>query len=167
MDLFILRHGEAGTRMSSGKDNERSLTEAGRMEMARISRAMATDEFNFDVVASSPLKRAKETAEIVNRGLKRKAKVEEWMELRPEGSREDLFRRLSKYKPDSSVLFVGHEPYLTSLIGELIGRTSGGPGVRISLKKGGMAKVSVSGSSVKGGGELRWLLTPRQIRKLG
>jgi len=168
MDLYLLRHGEAGKRAPSGsKDRERGLTESGRTEIQKVARALASGKFEFDAVASSPLKRAVETAELVNKGLRRKVKVEVWEELGPEGSRDDLFKRLTKYKPDADILCVGHEPYLTTVIGDLIGRSQGSPGgLRISLKKGGMAKVSISGGSVKGGGELRWLLTPKQIRKM-
>ena len=61
------------------------------------------------------------------------------------------------------MLIVGHEPYLSSLLSELI---SGNPRARISLKKAGMAKVTIDSLTPKASGELKWLLTPRQIKKL-
>jgi phosphohistidine phosphatase len=168
MDLFLLRHAEAGKRMAvTVRDRERPLTAVGREQAGEVGEALREAGFEFDVIASSPLKRAKDTAAIVSRALRRKGDVEEWPELAPEGSREALYRRLGKVKPGSSVVCVGHEPYLTTAIGEMIGRGgSGGAGVRISLKKCGMAKLSVTGFSPRISGELRWLLTPRQIRKL-
>jgi phosphohistidine phosphatase len=98
--------------------------------------------------------------------MNRKSSVEEWSELSPGGSREALYRRLAKLKPDSSVLCVGHEPYLTTLIGEIASRGSKGEGVRIILKKSGIAKLSVTSFSPRVSGELRWLLTPKQVKRM-
>ena len=128
---------------------------------------MAKLGYKFDAVASSPLKRAKETASIVNGAMKRRIQVEEWPELSPEGSRSAFYRRLGKLRPGSKVLCVGHEPYLTTAMGEITGRGGdGSPGFRISLKKGGLAKLLVTGFNPKISGELRWLLTPKQIRRM-
>jgi len=167
VELYLLRHGEAGKRLPAAtKDEDRALTVAGREEIQRIGESLANDGFEFDTVATSPLRRAKETAMIVNRALKRRAQVEEWTELSPEGSRVTLYRRLAKLKPESSILCVGHEPYLTTSIGEIIGVGERRGTVRIVLKKGGIARLSVSRFTPEVSGELRWLLTPRQIRRL-
>ena|SRR5271157_1731283 len=168
MNLYLLRHAEAGKRMAIAvRDRERALTAAGKEEIEKVGEALAEAGFKFDVLATSPVKRAKDSALIVNKALKRKAPVEEWPELSPEGSREAFYRRLSKLKLGSSVACVGHEPYLTTAIGEIIGRSSPGQaGLRIALKKSGLAKVSVTGFSPRINGELRWLLTPKQIRKI-
>ncbi len=152
---------------AAAKDRERALTVSGKEELERAAEAMAESGYEFDVVASSPLRRAKETAMVVQRALKRKAPVEEWQELSPEGNREALYRRLARLKPDASVLIVGHEPYLTTAMGEIIGAgAEGAERLRIVLKKGGMARLSVPGFTPRISGELRWLLTPKQIRKL-
>jgi phosphohistidine phosphatase len=168
MDVYFLRHGEAGKRVPmAAKDLERALTAAGKEEVEEVGEAMRELDFTFDIVASSPLRRAKDTASIVNRALKRKEAVEEWPELSPEGSRADFYRRMSKLKPGSAVLCVGHEPYLTTAIGEIAGRGGGGSGgIKIVLKKGGLAKMTVMGFSPRITGELRWLLTPKQIRNM-
>lgn len=135
--------------------------------MGRIGEALAESNLKFDLIATSPLRRAKDSAAIVSKALKQKASVEEWPELSPEGSREALYRRLAKLKPDSSILCVGHEPYLTTAISEITSKGGeGSPGFRIVLKKGGLAKVSLTGFSPRASGELRWLLTPKQIRKM-
>lgn len=170
MELFLLRHSEAGKKLPhAGKDRDRSLTVVGKEEIERVGKALAKVGLEFDVIASSPLKRAKDSAQIVNKALKRKGKVEEWQELSPEGSRQSLYRRLAELKRSASVLCVGHEPYLTRAVADLI---TGGDGVaerapKIALKKGGLARVSIEGFAPKPSGELRWLLTPKQIRKLG
>lgn len=168
MEIYLLRHGEAGQRAPvASRDMERALTAAGKEEIEEVGDAMAEMGYEFDVVATSPLKRAKDTASIVNKALKRKSGVEEWPELSPEGNRDTLYKKLSKIKPGSVVLCVGHEPYLTTAIGEITGKGDGeSSGFRIALKKGGLARLSVAGFSPKISGELRWLLTPKQLRKM-
>jgi phosphohistidine phosphatase len=167
VDLFLLRHGEAGKRMpANSKDRERTLTAAGKEEIEQIGNALAELGYEFDVIAASPLVRARDTASIVSKALK-KTKPEEWPELSPEGSRDALYRRLSKLKPEISVLCVGHEPYLTIAISEITSRgEENQQGFRIVLKKGGLAKLTLTGFTPRTSGELRWLLTPKQIRKM-
>lgn len=150
----------------AARDMERALTAAGKDQVEEVGEGMSELGLKFDVVASSPLKRAKDTALLVNRALRRKGEVEEWEELSPEGSRDALYRRLGKLRSTSAVLCVGHEPYLTSAINDIAG---GGPekgGIRIVMRKAGLARVAVTGFTPKINGELRWLLTPKQIRKM-
>jgi len=168
VELYLMRHGEAGKRIPmAARDSVRALTASGRQEVEEVGEALAKLGYRFDVVATSPLKRAKETASIVSEALNRKNRVEEWSELTPEGSRSALYRRLTSVRPGSKVLCVGHEPYLTIAMGEISGR--GGDdsaGFRISLKKAGLAKLLVTGFNPRISGELRWLLTPKQIRRM-
>jgi len=163
-----MRHGEAGKRIPvAAKDSVRALTAAGRQDVEEVGEALAKLGYRFDVVATSPLKRAKETASIVSEALNRKNRIEEWSELSPEGSRSALYRRLTSVRPGSKVLCVGHEPYLTIAMGEIAGRGGdGSAGFRVSLKKAGMAKLLVTGFNPRISGELRWLLTPKQIRRM-
>jgi phosphohistidine phosphatase len=164
MELIILRHGEAGKRAPmSSQDSERSLTASGREEVMEVAESMKGLRVEFDVIASSPLNRALETARIVAKAAKKEKVLEVWDELRPESDQKALYKRLSKLKPDVSVLLVGHEPYLSTMIGDLI---SGGGKTRIALKKAGLAKVEVNSFLPKPSGELRWLLTPRLARRV-
>lgn len=168
MELYLLRHGEAGTRVPIAKDSERALTAAGKEEIEEIAESLAEEMYVFDLVASSPLKRAKETASIVSKALKRKEGVEEWPELSPEGNRTAFFKRLGKLKPTAAVLCVGHEPYLTAAIGDILGvGRERQQGSKIVLKKGGMAKLVMTRFNPRVAGELRWLLTPKQLKRLG
>ena len=102
-------------------------------------------------VITSPLKRAKETALAAAKVLKKEDLVEVWDELKPEGETAALYRRLSKLKQESTILVVGHEPYLSGMIGELI---AGSKQARIILKKAGVAKVEVTSLLPKPSGEL-------------
>ncbi len=131
--------------------------------MEEIAESLLTMGVKFDVVLASPLKRAYETAAIVSKTFKSLDRLEQSDELKPEGKRSDLYRKLAKLKAESSVLLVGHEPYLSTMIGEMV---SGNGNSHITLKKGGLAKVRATSFLPKASGELRWLLTPKQIRKM-
>jgi len=162
VELYILRHGEAGDALPmGGADAERALTMEGKKEVADVCKRLSKVGLKFDRIATSPLKRAKETAEIAGREFG--IEVEEWAELKPEAKAEDLGRRLSRQKRDSSVLLVGHEPFLTAFIGEVVGA---GPEAKFILKKAGLARVSITGFVPRMTGELRWLLSPKTIRRL-
>src|SRR5271169_5063441 len=120
------------------KDIERPLTQSGREDIESVATSLHKLHVGFDRIATSPLKRAKETAEILAKVYENDTpKLEIWEELRPEGSKQETLQKLSRLRQDSDVLLVGHEPYLSSLVGDIISGTSS----RILLKKGGIAKV--------------------------
>jgi len=162
IDLFILRHGEAGNRMTVvEKDSERPLTPEGRTEMEKIAKSLKAIGLQTDRIYTSPLRRARETAEIAAKILEIPT-LEEWDELKPDGSKTGLYRKLARLGQNSRPILVGHEPYLTSMIGEIMGTTS----AKIVLKKGGVAKVRITSFTPRVSGELRWLLTPKIIAKM-
>lgn len=165
LEIIFLRHGEAGARTDEPeKDDARPLTRDGRREMEEVAAYLPRLGIETDLIATSPLPRALQTAEIVARGYKMLNKLEQWDELRPGGETQSLYRRLARQKAGSNILIVGHEPQLSGIIGEII---SGSAGVNLVLKKSGVAKVEILGFKPKITGELRWLLTPRLIRKAG
>jgi phosphohistidine phosphatase len=163
MDLFILRHGEAGKKLATGRDFERSLTVAGQKEVAHIAKSLKDLGIKFDFILTSPLKRAHQTAAIVSKIFKNEKKMEDWNELKPEGNRPELYRKLTQFKQQSSVLIVGHEPYLSDMISEII---FDGKGKHVVLKKAGLAKIGITSASPKLHGELKWLLTPRHMKNM-
>jgi len=166
MDLYILRHGKAEERSASIRsDAKRKLAESGIREMAGIANCLELLDLRLDHLVSSPLKRAKQTADIAAKTLLSKKKsVTVWDELKPEIDVEKTIRRLKSLKPDSSVMLVGHEPHLSTLIANLISAAPGGVG--ISLKKGGFAHVRISSTTRNPMGSLRSILTPKQMKKL-
>ena len=164
MDLFILRHGKAGIRTTSPSDSKRKLSEVGKKEVEEISKTIQKAGIKFDYIATSPLKRAQQTAEIVakNQSIK-KNNFQYWDELKPEGEIIDTCNKISKLKIDTSILLVGHNPNLSMLIGNIITGDSSNT-CFINLKKGGLAKIRLFSFSPKLKGELRWLVTPRQVK---
>jgi len=162
MDLYLLRHGEAGKSMpGSSKDAKRTLTQDGRAEVEAVGKAIRMLDLGLDLLASSPLSRAFDTAAIVGRQIRLKGQVEVWDELKPEGERRTLYARLGRLRPDSSVMIVGHEPYLGNVVGDIIGGHA-----RVNLKKAGLVRVRVSSVLPSPKGELRWLLSPRVLKAL-
>ena len=162
MDLLILRHGEAGRHSLSPGDSKRSLTSEGRQEIVDLSNGLKSLGIKLDKVFTSPLLRAKQTAEIVTKSLKYKGTIEDLNSLKPEGNRLEFYSVLSKLKQESVILAVGHEPYLSEMISEAISQS----GCRINLKKAGMARIRVISTLPKIKGELRWLLTPKHLKKI-
>ncbi len=164
MDLYLLRHGEAGRSMAvSTVDAKRKLTDSGKEEVQDAAKGILSLGIKFDMIASSPLARAAETAEIVSRNLKPKKRADYWDELKPEGSRKAVYTKLSMMRPDSTVLLVGHEPYLTTVACDMSGTRPG----RILLKKGGLIRIQVGSFSPEPRGVIRWLLSPKILKSLG
>jgi len=129
--------------------------------MEKIAKSLKAIGLQTDRIYTSPLRRARETAEIAAKILQIPT-LEEWDELKPDGSKTGLYRKLSRLGQNSRPILVGHEPYLSSMIGEIMGTTS----AKIVLKKGGVAKVRITSFSPRISGELRWLLTPKIIAKI-
>jgi len=167
MELFLFRHGEAGKRLQSGsKDFDRPLTSTGQKEIESISISLKKLKINFDRIITSPLKRAHQTAVIVSNVFAIEDRVEDWGELKPEGNRLELYKKLSQSKSDLSLLIIGHQPYLSEMIGDLIFDHDGDNDPRIILKKSGFAKIVITSFMPTVKGELRWLLSPKLLRKI-
>jgi phosphohistidine phosphatase len=162
MDLLVLRHGEAGRSSLMPGDSKRSLTSEGKQEIVDLSDGLNSLKLKLDHIFTSPLLRAKQTAEIVAKSLKYKGIIQDLDALKPEGNRLEFYSALSKLKRDSVVLVVGHEPYLSQLISESISQSD----CRINLKKAGLARIKVLSILPKLKGDLRWLLTPKLLKKI-
>jgi phosphohistidine phosphatase len=93
-------------------------------------------------------------------------KLSVWNELAPEGNRSKLYNKLNQYTRESTILMVGHQPYLTNIICDMIFQKRVNQVGRINLKKAGLAKIRVISLIPNTSGELRWLLTPRILKSL-
>ena len=166
MELYILRHGKAQEHTQSiVSDVKRQLTETGKKELECIAKAMKNLEIKVDEVISSPLIRAKQTAEITLKHVKSKKKITViWNELKPEIDVAKTIKKLITLKPASSILLVGHESHLTNLIQMIISDNSNT--VNISLKKGGLVHIRCNPVKTKIAGSLRSMMTPKQLKKL-
>lgn len=163
MNVYLLRHGiavEPGTGGLS-KDSERPLTPKGERKLWKIAQAMEELEISFDWILSSPYVRARQTAELIAEALGLRKKLENTETLTPAGNTRKLIEILNHHQPAAEdVLLVGHEPYLSQLISLLV---SGNSELAVTMKKGGLCKLSADVLEHGRCARLEWLLTPRQL----
>ncbi|HNQ29335.1 MAG: phosphohistidine phosphatase [Methanoregulaceae archaeon PtaB.Bin009] len=161
MDLYIMRHGKAGVAdHSDPRDSERCLSKPGREEISLAGAWMKAREIEFSTIASSPLRRAAETASIIARALGDPDRVTFWDELAIGPPPGTVVQKIREIMPENRILLVGHEPQLSSLVSLLICSRHE---CNIVLKKGGIARVRFHGDP--GSGELLWLLSPGMIQE--
>jgi len=165
MELFILRHGEAGQRSSLASDRTRPLTSAGKVEIFEIAKALKIIGLKFDLVVTSPLKRAYDTAIIVSDIFNIGNRVQVWKELAPEGQRTEVYRKISQLREEYVVLIVGHQPLLGEMANDMIHKGKSSP-CNLMLKKGGLVRIRLLTKINVPRGELRWLITPRILKNI-
>ena len=167
MDLYIIRHAIAQPIGSKNDftDEKRKLTAQGRDLMREAARGLRNLGVQFDLILTSPLIRAIETAEIVAEVLGYdQSLVEQTANLAPGASFAELFSEIKRHKGIESIALVGHQPDLGELVSTLVcgdGRGS------VPLKKGSTCRIDVIETVPVIRGSLAWLLTPRQLRMLG
>lgn len=163
MELYLLRHGIAAERSPrwAGHDADRPLTKKGARKVIRVAEAMKGMDLSFDLILSSPFKRARETAEIVADLFDCGDRLKYSAHLKVGGSPGLLIREIKTHYPSCrSVLLVGHEPYLSSLISVLM---SGKNELSVTMKKGGLCKLEVQSLRHGRCASLEWLLGPSQL----
>jgi phosphohistidine phosphatase len=152
--LYFMRHGRAEQAAAGGSDEGRALTEEGTDALRVAAPLWRRLSLRPDAVITSPLVRCRQTAELLVMALQlpRPPVVDE--RLRPGAEWPDLAQAMAKHPDARRVMFVGHEPDLSSAACLLTGAGA------IRLRKGGIACVEFPGVPEPGGGELAWLLDP-------
>ena len=151
MILYFLRHGKAGSPRPSN-DDTRTLTAKGEAALRAAAPLWRRLNLRPDVVLSSPLPRALGTAELFCDAVGGSPTVDD--RLRPGADWGDLARAMAAHADARRVMFVGHEPDLSSAVALLTGASS------IRMRKGGVACVEFYGIPEPGSGELAWLIDP-------
>jgi phosphohistidine phosphatase len=161
MILYFLRHANAGQHLlNPKKDEKRGLDKEGIEQCGYIGRALAALQAQVDVIVSSPLKRATQTASLVGNEIGHEGKLQIDPGLRPAASLADFRKLLDKYSRQEAIMVVGHNPNLSQFLGAII--SDSGCEASVELKKGAVAKVEMRRSS----GTLQWCLTPKVARAL-
>ncbi len=167
MELLIIRHGVAEDKdrfaESGQSDDLRPLTAKGRKKITRGARGLRAIEPSIALFASSPLVRARQTAEIVA-GVYGARVGEITDALRPDAKLDDFVEWLREREDRLIVAVVGHEPHLGKLATWLM---TGLEDSRMELKKGGACLVSFDETPARGEASLRWLMTPSQLEAQG
>lgn len=166
MKVLIIRHGPAGDSAAweaEGRDDRlRPLTAEGKKQMRNAAAGLAILVRDVSLLATSPLTRAAQTAEIV--AAEYGCEIVPLEALAPDHDPEEAVKWLRKQEPDLTVGLVGHEPHLSTLVGYLL---TGSRASFVDLKKGGACLVEMTEPLEPGRGALAWLLTPRALRRLG
>jgi phosphohistidine phosphatase len=162
MDLFLIRHAAAVDRNDfAGEDEERPLTAAGHAQAKALGTGLSGHGVRLDLLLTSPLVRAKQTAE----GM-----LETWGPPLPElrvcedlapGARRKKLARCFRALGVESVAVVGHMPDLGDFTAWLLGDKA----IQIDLAKAGVVHVRCAQPPDKGSAALEWMVTPEWLGK--
>jgi phosphohistidine phosphatase len=153
MELYFLRHGEADWPDWNKSDDERPLTKRGKKEMREVAKFLDRLKVRPDLIVTSPLPRAAQTAEIAADYLKAKLRKDE---LLAPGFGMKNFGAVLKRHRARVLMLVGHEPDFTNIISELTGAS-------LKLSKAGVALLDIDPESEEG--KLLWLFPPKIAKK--
>ena len=165
MTLYVVRHGVAEDVAPDGDDRSRRLTPAGRRKMRAVAAGMKALGLRFDVLLTSPFPRAAETAALVSEVLDGEPVPRELPALEQGVAPVETVRALVPFAAYRHVAIVGHEPGLSGVVALLL--TGSADGLQLALKKGGVVALEVSDLGRRADATLRWMLAPRQLRRLG
>lgn len=158
MRLYFLRHGNAASRQEwSGDDALSPLTEKGRRILEGVAELLLDQQLAIDLVVTSPLLRASQTAHLVAKRLGLADRLETDDRLASGFGPAVLGELLRPHGALGAVMLVGHEPTFSETIGALIG------GGRVVCKKASVACVNLPDIATMEG-ELEWLLPPHLLR---
>jgi len=164
MMLYVLRHGIA-EETAAGGDAARRLTAEGRTKMRAAVRGMQALAVRIEALLTSPYARAAETAGIVAAGYGAPLTPQTFPALEAGVPPVETLRALRPFARRDHVMIVGHEPGLSEFASLVL--TGSAHGMAIDLKKGGLIAIELARVAPPGGAVLRWLATPRQLRRAG
>ena len=157
MQLYLLRHGIAEDRASTGRDADRRLTDEGRDKLRRVLERAHSVGVRPSLILSSPLRRALETAEIAGRELGYEGKIVRTPALAPESSPQNIWEAVRDYRDESAILLAGHEPLFSATVAYLLGSTR----EMVHFRKGALVSIDVQTLGAVPAGVLEWMLTAK------
>jgi phosphohistidine phosphatase len=160
--LLLIRHAAAVPRGTHGvRDHERPLTRRGREKFRLAARGLARIVDRPDVLLTSPLTRARATAEIAAAFKRLAPRIEPAL---AQESAEVVVTALRKHPLAATIAIVGHDPALSRLLARFLGTRPGDD--RLAFKKGGVALIDLP-HGPSAAGQLRWFVKPAILRSLG
>ena len=163
MNLFMLRHASAGLRRANPLiDIKRPLDREGKQHCLRLAHVLNALKFQFDLIVSSPLKRALQTASFVGTEMGYEQQILLSNGLAPSAAFADFQKLLHECEGRENVMVVGHNPNLTSFLGSLLVPHAARTTAQVRLRKGSIARLSLN----RGPATLQTLLDPRLVRAL-
>jgi phosphohistidine phosphatase len=162
MDLYLLRHGIAEEGQAGANDANRALTAEGRRKLRQVLTAACDAKVSLDLILSSPLKRALQTAEVARKTLKYKGDIVKTKSLEPGASVQQVWDEIRDHRDKSFLMMVGHNPLFSQLAAYLLGS----PDIQVDFKKGGLMKISFEHFPPVPCGVLCWYITAKAVSKL-
>ena len=165
MQLLLIRHGEAGEARDWAKtgrpDDERPLTDEGAEEMRAVAAGLRVTIPSIDLIASSPLTRALQTADLVAEQYAGVTRVTIG-ELAPDQRPFALVDWLSAHEWADVVTVVGHNPHLSELATWLLQDDE-----LIDMKKASALLIDFPGDVGKRSGRRAWYRKRKELIALG
>jgi phosphohistidine phosphatase len=164
MKLYIVRHGIAVPYTSFGiSEEDRPLTPEGVDKMKRTAKGLHALGATPELVLSSPLPRALQTAEIVLAACGENIPLKLLPALVPGGNRTEIYHELGKHASLESIMLVGHQPSLGQIACDI---AFGNPDNYLELKKGGACALQLESVKPRPRGSLIWLMTSSILRQV-
>ena len=162
-ELYLVRHAIAAERGAEWPDDtKRPLTVRGMARFKDAVRGLHRLDVVIDEIFTSPLMRARQTADLLAAGLASTPVVKTLEALAPDHAPAAVLTALARAARRSRIALVGHEPGLGELAGHLVGTRRA-----IPFRKGGVARIDLGSISPRRIGTLIWLLPPKVLRELG
>jgi phosphohistidine phosphatase len=161
MVIYFLRHASAGQHLiNPAKDDKRPLDSEGIRQCGYIGRACSAMDLQIDLVISSPLKRALQTATLVATEMGYDSKISVDRALLPNADYNSFRELIARHARTDSIMVVGHNPSLSDFLSRTVSARAGK--AEIDLKKGAVARVEVEGKQAT----LQWLVTPKMVKTI-
>jgi phosphohistidine phosphatase len=161
LTLYLVRHAIAADRGPAWPDDsKRPLTSDGMKKFRRAARGVADLGVEVDRMLTSPLVRARQTAELLAAALPGDPPIVETHALAPGASFEALVKIVEEYGDCRALALVGHEPGIGDLAARLIGAPS-----PLEFKKGAVCRIDFDAWPPPPPGRLRWFATQKILKK--
>jgi phosphohistidine phosphatase len=162
-ELYIVRHAIAAERGDDWPDDDkRPLTEKGIVRFKDGVLGLQWLDVGVDEIFTSPLVRAKQTADLLAAGIVGKPSVKILEALAPGQGPDEVMKQLARVAKRRRIALVGHEPGLGELAAHLVGAKR-----PLEFRKGGVCRIDLQGLTENRPGSLVWFVTPRMLRQLG
>ncbi len=162
IELYLIRHGLAGEHGTYANDDERPLTPEGQQKTKRVAEKLRSLDLGINLMLTSPLVRARQTAEILySAGVG--AQLQESADLAPTGTLEHWLGWFDQWRQtaDQRLALVGHEPCLSEWAEQLLW---GSVAHSIVIKKAGVIGLLLPETGdPRGESQLFWLTPPRLL----
>jgi phosphohistidine phosphatase len=158
MKLILIRHAEAIDREEGIVEANRYLTPAGRDFFRKTARTLRDRKLSPDLILTSPLLRAVQTADILAEALDYRGPLLAVEELEPGCGLAELRQLLDRHPQARELVMVGHEPDFGTMVGELLDLPHG-----FAFKKGTAVKLTVAPKRLAGGGRFKWLASGKGL----